>query len=129
MHDWFIGVLFPLYQEISHDLRTRSTRLIVQRVCNHICRHPDGAHSLADCAELVGVSPSYLSRLFKKEMGISFVEYVMNFKVQKAKQLLKDTDYTVTEIAEIVGYSERNLNRAFQRFLQMSPRQYRLSVR
>ncbi|MGC6590062.1 helix-turn-helix domain-containing protein [Paenibacillus sp. Dod16] len=129
MHDWFIGALFPLYQEISHDLRTRSTRLIVQRVCGHISRHPDGAHSLADCAELVGVSPSYLSRLFKKEMGVSFVEYVMNSKVQKAKQLLKDTDYTVMEIAEIVGYSERNLNRAFQRFLQMSPRQYRLSVR
>lgn len=129
MHDWFIGVLFPLYQEISHDLRTSSTRLIVQRVCSHICRHPEGAHSLADCAELAGVSPSYLSRLFKKEMGISFVEYVMNYKVQKAKQLLKDTDYTITEIAEIVGYSERNLNRAFQRFLQMSPRQYRLSVR
>ncbi|GAB6930912.1 helix-turn-helix domain-containing protein [Paenibacillus sp. JCM 10914] len=129
MHEWFINVLFPLFQEISHDLRTRSTRLIIQRVCNYINNAPEGAHSLAECAELVEVSPSYLSRLFKKEMGVSFVEYMMNFKVQKAKQLLKDTDYTVTEIAEIVGYSERNLNRAFQRFMEMSPREYRLSVR
>lgn len=129
MHDWFIGVLFSLYQEISHDLRTRSSRLIVQRVCSHITSEPEGTHSLAECAELVHVSPSYLSRLFKKETGMSFIEYIMNNKIQKAKQLLKDTDHTVMEIAELVGYSERNLNRAFQRHMQMSPRQYRLSVR
>ncbi|MEK4433990.1 helix-turn-helix domain-containing protein [Paenibacillus sp. FSL K6-2862] len=129
MHDWFIGVLFPLCIEASQDLRTNSSRLIVQRVCEHLSSHPEGMLSLSDCAELVNVSPSYLSRLFKKEMGVSFIEYLMNLKVQKAKQLLKDTDCTITEIAEQVGYSERNLNRAFQRFVQMSPNQYRMSVR
>ncbi|MFS0870872.1 helix-turn-helix domain-containing protein [Paenibacillus xylanilyticus] len=129
MHDWFIGVLFPLCIETSQDLRTNSSRLIVQRVCEHLSSRPEGLQSLSDCAELVNVSPSYLSRLFKKEMGVSFIEYLMNLKVQKAKQLLQDTDYTITEIAEQVGYSERNLNRAFQRFVQMSPNQYRMSVR
>lgn len=129
MHDWFIGVLFPRCIEASQDLRTNSSRLIVQRVCEHLSSHPEGMQSLSDCAELVNVSPSYLSRLFKKEMGVSFIEYLMNLKVQKAKQLLKETDCTITEIAEQVGYSERNLNRAFQRFVQMSPNQYRISVR
>ncbi|UPK44934.1 helix-turn-helix domain-containing protein [Paenibacillus pabuli] len=129
MHDWFIGVLFPLCIEISQDLRTHSSRHIIQRVCEHLNLQPEGVQSLSDCAELVNVSPSYLSRLFKKEMGVSFIEYLMNLKVQKAKELLKDTDCTITEIAERVGYSERNLNRAFQRFVQMSPNQYRMSVR
>ena len=69
MHDWFIGVLFPLCIEASQDLRTNSSRLIVQRVCEHLSSHPEGMQSLSDCAELVNVSPSYLSRLFKKEMG------------------------------------------------------------
>ncbi|MCP1182378.1 helix-turn-helix domain-containing protein [Paenibacillus sp. 1781tsa1] len=129
MHDWFIGVLFPLCIEISQDLRTHSSRHIVQRVCEHLNLQPEGVQSLSECANLVNVSPSYLSRLFKKEMGVSFIEYLMNMKVQKAKQLLKDTDCTITEIAERVGYSERNLNRAFQRFVHMSPNQYRMSVR
>lgn len=129
VHDWFIGVLFPLCLQVSRDLRNNSSKLMIQRVCSHITNHPDGTHSLAECAELAGVSPSYLSRIFKKEKGSSFIEYVMEFKVEKAKQLLKDTDYSITEIARIVGYSERNLNRAFQRFVQMSPKQYRQSVR
>ncbi|MHA6482701.1 helix-turn-helix domain-containing protein [Paenibacillus sp. strain BS8-2] len=129
VHDWFIDVLFPLYERASSEIRANSSRLLVQRVCSYITNHPDGTHSLSECAELVSVSPSYLSRLFKKETGKSFIEFVMEFKVEKAKQLLKETDYSVLEISEIVGYSERNLNRAFQRFVQMSPKQYRMSNR
>lgn len=129
LHDWFIGALFPLVQEIGSEIRSKSSRLIVQRVCGYITSHPHCTPTLTECAEIVEVSPSYLSRLFKKETGTSFIEYLMNFKVQQAKQLLKDTDYTINEIAERVGYSERNLNRAFQRFVNMSPNQFRKSLR
>ncbi|MFS0725535.1 helix-turn-helix domain-containing protein [Paenibacillus sp. 1P07SE] len=129
VHDWFGTILFPLYQQVVDEIRNHSSKLIVQRVCSFIASQPATSHSLSECAELVQVSPSYLSRLFKREMGISFIEYLMKFKVEKAKMLLKETDYSVAEIAEMVGYSERNLNRAFQRFVEMSPKQYRLSLR
>ena len=129
VHDWFGSVLFPLYQQVVDEIRNHSSKLIVQRVCSYIASQPATSHSLSECAELVQVSPSYLSRLFKREMGISFIEYLMKFKVEKAKSLLKETDYSVSEIAEMVGYSERNLNRAFQRFVEMSPKQYRQSLR
>jgi two-component system response regulator YesN len=129
IYEWFIEIIFPLYQQITEDFRKKSVKIAIQKVCKHIRENPGANHSLIESSEMIGMSPSYLSRMFKKEMGITFVEYLMEYKVEKAKQTLQDTDLSVTEIAEIVGYSERNLNRAFQRYVGMSPKQYRMSHR
>jgi AraC-like DNA-binding protein len=129
VYDWFVEVLFPMHRQISEEIGKNSTKVAVHLVCNHIKNDPGAPHSLTDCAELVGMSPSYLSRVFKQEVGMSFVEYVMEYKVEEAKRLLTETEYSVTDIAIAVGYSERNLNRAFQRYVGMSPKQYRISLR
>lgn len=123
--DWFIGVLFPLYSKITEEERCHHALLAVQKVRLHIAERLRDV-SLAECAELVGCSPSYLSRLFLRETGCSFIDYVTKCKVDEAKRLLKDTPSSVKEIAQVVGYSERNLNRAFQKWVQKSPKQYRL---
>jgi len=129
VHDWFVETLFPLYRNITEDIRKNSSKMAIYTVCNHIKSDPGAPHTLTYCAELVGMSPSYLSRMFKQEMGVAFIEYVMEYKVEEAKKLLAETERSVTEIAEAVGYSERNLNRAFQRYVGMSPKQYRMSLR
>jgi AraC-like DNA-binding protein len=118
-----------LYQQITEDFRKQSVKIAIQKVCKHIRENPGANHSLIESADMIGMSPSYLSRMFKKEVGVAFIEYLTEYKVEKAKQSLQDTDLSVMEIAEVVGYSERNLNRAFQRYVGMSPKQYRLSNR
>jgi two-component system response regulator YesN len=123
IYGWFIEIIFPLYQQS----REMGAHLAVQKVCKYIKENPGLNNSLVECSDMVGMSPSYFSRLFKKEVGIAFVEYVMVCKVEKAKQLLRDTDRIVMEIAEIVGYSARNLNRVFWRYVNMTPKQYRLA--
>jgi AraC-like DNA-binding protein len=128
VQEWFVEILFPLYQHITEEFRANAMQYAIRRVCQHI-EVNQGVPSLVECAELVQLSPSYLSRIFKKETGVSFIEYVMEFKIEKAKKLLAETDYSISEIAEIVGYSERNLNRAFQRHVLVSPKQYRMSTR
>lgn len=128
VHEWFVEILFPMHRQITEEIRNNTTKLAVQRVCAHIEAN-EGLPSLIECAELVNMSPSYLSRLFKQEAGISFIEYLMKYKVEKARKLLEVTDHSITEIASMVGYSERNLNRAFQRHVAMTPKQYRLSTR
>jgi len=53
----------------------------------------------------------------------------MECKVAEAKRMLRDTESSVSEIAAAVGYSERNLNRIFQRHVHMSPGSYRAKHR
>ncbi|OMF23232.1 hypothetical protein BK133_24585 [Paenibacillus sp. FSL H8-0548] len=128
VQEWFVETLFPMHKQMTVQNRTNSTRKAVQLVCQHIEAN-QGMPSLIECAVLVQMSPSYLSRMFKQEAGMTFIEYLMKYKVDRAKKLLAETDCSITEIAEIIGYSERNLNRAFQRHVMMSPNQYRLSLR
>ncbi|MDG0811519.1 helix-turn-helix domain-containing protein [Cohnella rhizosphaerae] len=128
VQEWFVDFLFPMHRQITEESRANATRIAVQRVCAYIETH-QGMPSLIECAEYVSMSPSYLSRLFKQEAGMTFIEYLMKYKVDRAKKLLEETNHSVAEIAELIGYSERNLNRAFQRHLSMSPKQYRMSLR
>jgi two-component system response regulator YesN len=126
---WFEGTVFPLYVRLAQSGREIEVESGIQYICKHIREHCGQDLSLVQCAELVGVSPSYLSRLFKKEMGINFLEYVVECKVVEAKRLLQETENSISEIAELVGYSERNLNRIFQRYVKLSPGNYRAKYR
>ncbi|MFZ5975876.1 MAG: response regulator [Bacillota bacterium] len=81
-------------------------------------------------ARNANLSASYLSRIFNKEMGVSFCDYVNKKKIQKAKQLLKCSDIPVGDIAFNVGYNEPNyFCKVFRKFADSSPTQYRESLR
>ncbi|MDB5085941.1 MAG: transcriptional regulator, AraC family [Bacilli bacterium] len=123
--DWFQENVFTIYQTLTGPKNSMRGKLAIRTVYQYIREHINHEISLIQCAELVGMNPSYLSRLFKKEAGISFVEYVAKCKVEEAKRLCLETDCTFNEISEAIGYSERNLNRAFHRYAQMSPGQFR----
>jgi AraC-like DNA-binding protein len=127
INDWFVFELFPLYQKLTD--KTRTANSLVNRVCSYIKEHVNGDISLVQCSELIAVNPSYLSRLFKKEMGTSFLDYVLQCKVEEAKRLISETNLNNSEIAEAIGYSERNLIRVFQKFTHMTPGHYRTMQR
>ena len=64
--------------------------------------------SLEDIAQLVGISPFYLSRLLKQELNKSFVEVLTEVRITKALKLLPDQTKTIREISEEVGYFNTN---------------------
>jgi two-component system response regulator YesN len=127
--DWFTEVLFPLHKKLTEDSLNDTGQTAIWQVCQYIREHCTEDLSLVHCAELVSMSPSYVSRLFKKEMGINFLEFVVECKVEEAKRLLLETDQSISEIAAIIGYSERNLTRVFQRNIQMTPGMFRTAYR
>jgi len=77
---------------------------------------------LADVATLCEMHPSTFSRAFKKDHGVTFSDYLMRYRVNKAKELLDNTHATVTEIAFAVGFRDSSyFTRMFRRVLGVYP--------
>ncbi len=82
--------------------------------------------SLNQAAESIGVSANYLSAIFSQNMQKTFVEYMTEKRIEKAKKLLKQTDKTSGEIAKEVGYKDSHyFSFVFKKLQGCSPREYR----
>jgi len=83
--------------------------------------------SLNIVAENVFISPRYLSRIFKEETGVNFVSYVMDRRMEKAKELLSTTDFSIEVIAGRVGFSgAAYFIKKFKDEFGMTPKSYKL---
>ncbi|MEO0348719.1 MAG: AraC family transcriptional regulator [Cyanobacteria bacterium P01_A01_bin.15] len=83
---------------------------------------------MADLAQLLGMSPFHFARLFKQSMGISPHQYVIQQRIERAKRLLKQTDYPIIEIALECGFgSHSHLSKQFRRLTGITPKAYRAS--
>ena len=82
--------------------------------------------SLDSIAEYVEMSPNYICGLFKREMGMNLMNYIMKFRIQKAASLMRTTHLKSYEIAEKVGFSDESyFSRCFKKMVGMSPNEYR----
>lgn len=77
-------------------------------------------------ANLVGLNQEYLSRMFKKSMGLSLKRYIINQKIEIAKILLKTTVLPITLISDRVGYGNySHFTRSFRQIIGCTPSEYR----
>ena len=84
--------------------------------------------NINDIAKNLEVTPSYLSKLLKKETGLSFVEYLTDIRIKKSIILMMDTTIKIYDVAELVGYSNQHyFCRAFKKIKGISPPEYRRS--
>lgn len=86
--------------------------------------------TLQDTADHIHISRNYLSAIFKTECGLSFQNYLIKFRMEKAAQLLLSSDLRVSEICEKVGYGDLfYFDRSFKKYFGQSPKELRDSVR
>ena len=86
--------------------------------------------SLNDAAAEICLSPKYLSRIFRQITGVTFHEYKLKLKMEKAKELLKNTGGNINQIAEKLGYANsESFIRMFEKFTGQSPLRFKKSAK
>lgn len=108
----------------EHNKRTESR--VVERVKRHILQHSHEDLSLDGIAAAEGMSPFYLSRLFKEETGVNYIDFLTACRIEKARVLMADPAKSLKQIAFEVGYHDPNyFSRVFKKTTGHSPRDYR----
>ncbi len=128
--------LNSLLEEVSikiaskvNSFNNKSIKLILRKAIDYIQEHYNEQVTLNEVAENIYVSTFYISRMFKKELGKSFVDYLNDVRIDKAKELLKDVKYKTYEVAEKVGISDPHyFSKLFKKYSGMTPSEYRDSL-
>ena len=98
---------------------------VVDSIRKYIEEHYMEEIQLGELALVAHMSPTYLSGRFKKETGVSFTAYLMNFRLEKAKELLSSGSMSCKEVARWVGYEDYiQFSKMFKKHIGLSPKDY-----
>ena len=125
LSDTFIG----LVKRISSDLVSsvyHGTSPLIARSLRYIKSNYTRKIRLADIAAELHVNPSYFSALFSQEMKRPFTDYILELRINKAKELLRNTNMDILDISSAVGFENQSyFTKIFRTHTGLTPRQYR----
>lgn len=125
LHDILVEVAVSLTEKIE-SYNQNSIHSTLQLAIDYINEHFQSQVTLEELAKHAYVSPYYLSRMFKKELGKNFVDYLNEKRIGRAKALFRDADLKTYEVAEYVGISDAHyFSRLFKKYTGMTPTDYR----
>lgn len=100
--------------------------LDVFKCIQYISTHINWPLSVEDVVNAVGKSRSHISRLFKKEIGVSLKDFITNRKLEESKNLLAYTDKPISEISEYLCFSSQSyFQNVFKKKYAITPHEYR----
>ncbi len=95
---------------------------ILSLALNHMNLNLDKNYKINDLVNELCIDRSYFSKIFKKKYNVSPYQYFLRLKLQKAEYLLKNTSYTITQIGDMLGFTDHyTFSKAFKRRYGMSP--------
>ncbi len=102
----------------------------VNRTKRFINLHYDQKLTLKEISAYSNINEDYLNRVFKKETGVTVIEYLNNVRIEKAKMLLENTNIPIIDISDYVGISSRQyFNQVFKKVTGLSPKNFRKSFK
>ena len=98
----------------------------ISKICGRINEAPETCVSLSSLALELGYSATYLGKLFHKIMGVGFSDYLANARINRAKMLLVNTEMSVAEIAQSLGYYDPcHFVKQFKKYAGCTPRNFK----
>lgn len=135
-----INLLGHLYLIISHLIekndggnlyedKTSRKESYVNKAIAHIEMNFARKISVENLANQIGLDRSYLGSIFKEQLNVSIKDFITNYKLSKACELLRKEDLSISDIARSVGYKDPLLfSKAFKKSIGTSPREYRKAL-
>ena len=121
--------LYAVIEELSIKLNSRQRKYVLAAQSYAETHYADNSLSLEQVAAHIGISSSYLSRIFIETYGMRFTQWLNNLRIEKAKQLLVESDHLIRDISQEVGFlSIQNFMRVFKQKMGVKPSEYRAAL-
>ncbi|UPK41428.1 helix-turn-helix domain-containing protein [Paenibacillus pabuli] len=119
-----LEAFFSLTEKVSQVKESQHSKIVT--LCkNYIYNHRYSKITHEEIAEHAGISPNYLSVLFKKEVGIPVNEYIQQIKIEEAKHMIQFTSTPLSEIGSLLGFTDQSyFTKIFKKHTGRTPKQY-----
>ena len=126
MNVWLTGIVHK-FIDYSFTLPAVKHSSIVYKITEYINANYSKRITLDDVAKEVYLSRSYISTVFKEEMGISLTEYIRDVRIEKSKLLLLDNKIRIIDISGLCGFEDQSyFTKVFHKAVGVTPKKFRL---
>lgn len=128
--DEMLDFLSKMTDKQSYNLKNESPKTIVRNILEYIDENYNKKIHLGKISKEFYINPNYLSVIFKEYVGKNFTQYLMQKRMDKAKELLSDDSISIIQISQIVGYDDGfHFSKLFKKYEGCSPSEYRKKTR
>lgn len=125
-----VTMITDYFLSLQKEIKNANFSKLVQSAVNEIYELYHSQISLNFIADKLAITPQYLSKIFMKETGKTFIDFLTLYRIEKAKELLNETNTKINVICTKVGYPDaKYFCTLFKKYVGISPEQYRKHVR
>jgi two-component system response regulator YesN len=118
--------MLDTFMECVSESKDQKNLQAVQKAADYIKANSDKKITIDEIAQIVYLSPCYLSRIFKQNLGCTLMEYLTQIRVENAKMMLRNPKYNITQVAEESGFEDPGyFTRVFKKIEGITPSRYK----
>lgn len=126
---WFVSRIQQYLVAVNDGRNSVNVNSIVRNALDYIGKRFSESITLDDVAEKLNISPFYLSKILKKHTGRNYTDLVVEMRIQKAKELLSGSEYSIKEVTHMTGFNSQNyFAKIFRKMVGATPTEYKNSI-